>query len=140
MNTKLRNRNGEFPAGGHLFIDPRTGMTFEHGDFNDITSQIQKHRMANPKVYPPSEPELLSPHHIGIQQEFFTCMRLHNDPRHCESGEPVPVNTNGLTLMVMSAPCPKCGCKTGFQIICKTCQGRKRTGFYCENCKNLCPR
>jgi hypothetical protein len=140
MTMKLIVKNGPFPPGGHLFKDLRTGLVFEHGTFDDVTNQIQKHRMANPKVYPASEPQLLDLHYIAIEQEKFTCMRLNNDARYCESGEPIPINTQGMDLMTMSAPCPKCGCTTGWQVICRTCAGKKRTGFYCENCKNLCPR
>ena len=137
---RLISRTGSFPPAGYLFTDPKTGMKFEHGDFKDIVSQIIKHRRANPRLYPPENAGDLDFNSVSNELDSYTVMRLHNDPRYCESGEPIPVSTEGLELMTMTAPCPKCGCRMGWQILCKTCSGKKRTGFYCADCTTLCPR
>ena len=137
MSFKLKVRNGPFPPKGYWFKDPRTGMVFEHGDFKDVVSQIIKHRQANPRLYPKDELASFDFSAVSQQLDEATCSRLNNNLKWCESGEPIPVDVSDLELMLMPRACPKCGCSQGYQILCKTCSGRRVTGYYCHDCKEL---
>lgn len=135
--TKLINRNGLFPPGGWQFKDSRTGMRFTDGDFNDVVAAIIKHRKANPRLYPPDEIEAFDFASVANELDAHTCSRLKGDSRFCQSGDPIPVNTDGLELMLMPNSCPKCDCKTGWQNLCRTCAGKRVVSYICENCKSL---
>lgn len=137
---KMKSRTGEFPVGGWQFTDPKTGMKFSEGDFKDVVSQIIKHRQANRRVYPPEELVSFDFASVSNELDAFTCSRLKNNDRFCESGEPIPIDLSGLLVIEMSAPCQKCSCKLGYEIICKSCSGRRRTGFYCKDCMSLNPK
>lgn len=140
MSFKLRSRTGAFPPGGFQFKDPRTGLKFEHGDFKDVVSQIIKHRQANPRIYPKDFPESFDFNTVSNILDSYTCDRLKNSPKWCISGEPEPVDVSGLELMLLPSPCYKCHCNQGYEIICKSCAGRRRTGFYCRDCLTIIPK
>ena len=133
MSYKLKYRTSDFPPGGWSFTDPKTGMKLGDGDFKDVVAAIIKHRQANPKLYPKDNLESFDFATVANQLDAATCARLKNSSRWCESGEPLPVIVDGLLLMIMPNKCPKCGCVEGYEIICKSCSGRRRTGFYCRD-------
>jgi hypothetical protein len=134
-------RHGDFPPNGFMFTDARSGLSFgEQGEFGSVVLAIIKHRQANPKIYPKNNLATFDYESVARELEQFTCARLNNNPRYCESGEPKPVSTDGLVLMAMPRRCPRCGCGNGYQILCKTCAGKRVTGYYCSECKNLCAR
>lgn len=137
MTSKLKSRTSEFPPGGWSFVDIKTGMKFNEGAFGDVVMAIIKHRQANPRVYPPEELESFDQATVANELDAFTCSRLNNNPRWCVSGEPTPVDISGLEFMIMPNKCPKCGCPQGYQILCRTCAGRRVTGYYCADCKTL---
>lgn len=140
MSYRLKSRTATFPPSGFLFTDPKTGMKFTDGAFGDVVLAIIKHRRANPRIYPPDEMEALDVSSVGNELDAFTCSRLKNHGHFCESGEPVPISVDGLELMQMPNKCPKCASSNGYQILCKTCSGKRVTGYYCAECKTLCAK
>jgi hypothetical protein len=115
-------------------------MQLNEGAHGDVVAAIIKHRRANPRIYPPDEITAFDHASVANELDAATCERLNNNDRWCESGEPKPVDVSGLELLTMTTPCTKCGCVTGWQVICKSCSGKRRVGWYCENCKTLLPR
>ena len=140
MNFKLKVRNGPFPPRGYPYTDPRTGMKFEHGDFKDVVGQIIKHRQANPRFYPKSEPIYFDFGSVSNELDDATCSRLNNNPKWCESGDPIPISTDGLELMLMPNKCQRCGCSQGYQYLCPTCSGRRVLYYICRDCNTIVPK
>lgn len=136
MSFKLKSRTQEFPPSGFMFTDSKTGMKFSEGDFKDVVSQIIKHRQANPRIYPPSEIASFDFASVANELDATTCSRLNDNPRFCESGEPIPVSTDGMELMLMSRACV-CGSKMGYQALCASCSGRRVLHYICSECKSL---
>lgn len=137
MSFKLRHREGQFPAGGFYFKDAKTGMEFKEGDFYSVVRLIIAHRKANPRLYPPEEFHNLDFTCVANELDAYTCSRLGNEPRFCESGEPLKlVPEAGAALVDLPSPCYKCGHLRGWQMICKTCQGKKVAGHICEACNS----
>lgn len=135
MSFKLLNRNGAFPAGGFKFKDPRTGMVFDQGDFYHVVRMIIAHRSANSRIYPTNEIEFLNFDMVSSELDCYTCSRIGNDPRFCESGEPLKLQPDeGAELVDLPSPCYKCGHLKGWQMICKTCHGKKVAGHICQGC------
>lgn len=137
MSFRLINRNGEFPQGGFKFIDPKTKMEFGEGDFYSVVRAIIAHRMANPRLYPREEFEYLHFDSVANMLSEFTCTRIKNDSRFCESGEPLRLQpAAGAALVTLAKPCYKCGNLTGWETLCSTCSGKKIVGYICESCNS----
>lgn len=135
MSFKLINRNGAFPPGGFKFKDPRTGLVFEQGDFYHVVRMVIAHRSANSRIYPTNEIEFLNFDMVSAEIDAATCSRIGNDPRFCESGEPLRlVPAPDAKLVTMGKACYKCGNATGWETICPTCSGRRLNGYICEKC------
>lgn len=131
----LITRTGEFIPGGFLFQDPRTGMTFKDGGFYSVVSQIQRHRQANPRLYPIDDGKWLDYDSICQELDDYSCLRLGNDPHWCSGGTPAPKNPKKVGYTVtMPTPCTQCGGTNGTEIVCATCGGRKVTGWKCVAC------
>ena len=137
---KLKSRTGSFPPGGYQFTDLRTGLKFEHGDFRDVVGQIISHRMANPRIYPKNEPTWFDFASVSNEVDEATCTRLNNSPKWCETGEKLPINTDGLELMLMPNKCAGCGCSHGYQYLCPSCSGRKVLYYICDDCNTIVPK
>jgi len=136
MSYKLKSRTGAFPPAGFPFTDPKTGMKFTDGDFNDVVRRIIAHRRANPRLYPAEKFEFLNFDSVSAELDSFTCSRLGNSPNWCESGEPLTLEpAPGSPIIDLPNPCYKCGNLTGYEIICPTCAGRKVFGYICASCK-----
>jgi hypothetical protein len=139
MPVQLINRKGEFAPGGWLFVDPRTGMTFKDGTFESVVGQIQRHRLANPRIYPVTDGKWMDLDFIGNELEAFTCQRLGNDPHWCINGEVrmnKSVKNTGNTVK-MPTPCAKCGNDMGIERLCPSCGGRRLVGYSCVQCGHL---
>lgn len=135
MTFKLKSRTGTFPPQGFYFKDPKTGMEFRDGDFNDVVRRIIAHRRANPKLYPPEQFEFLNFESVGAELESYTCSRLGNNSRFCESGEPFTLEpTPGSSSVEMARVCYRCGHNLGYEIPCSTCSGKKVSGYICAKC------
>lgn len=136
MSFKLKTRHGAFPPKGFYFKDPKTGMEFVDGDFNDVVRRVIAHRRANPRLYPSEQFQFLNFDSVSAELDSFTCSRLGNSPKWCESGEPLTLEpAPGSPVVEMSKPCYKCGHGLGYEIICPTCMGRKISGYICASCK-----
>lgn len=136
MSFKLLNRNGAFPPGGFKFKDPRTGLVFDQGDFYHVVRMVIAHRSANSRIYPTNEIEFLNFDMVSIELDCYTCSRIGNDPRFCESGEPLRLQPDeGAIAEEMNKKCYRCGNKMGFPLYCKSCHGQKLSGFICASCK-----
>lgn len=137
MSFKLRHREGQFPAGGFYFKDAKTGMEFKEGDFYSVVRLIIAHRKANPRLYPTEQFHLLDFVCVGNELDAYTCSRLGNDPRFCESGEPLKlIPAADAKLVTMGKPCYMCGNATGWETICPTCSGRRLNGYICQKCSS----
>lgn len=135
MSFKLKNLNGTFPPQGYKFTDPRTGMNFGDGDFHGVVRSIISHRRANPRLYPEHEFEHIDFSSVEIMLSEYTCARINNDARFCESADPIKLKPeDGAEIRVMDRACYKCGHERGYVGYCKTCAGRRHTNYICEKC------
>lgn len=133
MNTRLTRRDGAMHPGGYPYTDPRTNHRFDGfdaGGFGDQVQRIIKHRLGNPKIYPPSEPQYLSFNFVADQLDEYQCQRFGGDPRYCgqtndEIERKLQLNSKGI--------CANCG---GALIdkLCSTCSGGKVIGKVCSRC------
>lgn len=131
---KLKSRTGNFPPGSYKFVDPKTGMKFDVGNFDFVVQAIRKHRLANPSVYPPNELAALDAEQVGIELENYTCNRLGNNPVWCEDGVYKPPVQQGAKQVTMEKPCVQCGESAGTERLCQTCAGRRVVGVTCNKC------
>lgn len=132
MNTRLIRRDGPFLPGGNPYVDPRTNRRFDGfdaGGFGDQVNRIIKHRLANPKLYPPSEPQYLSFNFVADQLDEYQCQRFGGDPRYCGA---TPQEVERKSQLMAKGICSNCGGKL-IQNICQTCSG-KVLGLKCERC------
>ncbi len=135
MPFKLINRKGEFPTGGWLFQDPRTGKKFKDGDFDNVVQQIRLHRLANPNIYPPEDGQWFDTELVSRELEKYTCDRLGNNPRFCADGVIHPISpAPDAKIVTMPTPCIKCGETQGRENYCASCSGRRVTGYSCVAC------
>ena len=127
MKIQLLRRNGDFPPAGYEFIDPRTGFKIggTNANFNDTVTQIIQHRLANPKVYPPSDMRYLETNAVGDELDAYTCARLGNNPRYCKDMDERKafIPTFSTTEKPANA-CPKC----------QTCAGNRILSWICDKC------
>jgi hypothetical protein len=102
--------------------------------FDEQVQRIIKHRLANPKVYLPSDTEHLSPTSVAVELDDYTCQRIGNNSNYCTGG----IGTSQPARVVVRT-CPKCG-KALTEKICATCSGRRVTGYKCDVCKTEFPK
>lgn len=132
----LIRRTGIMPPGGYAFRDPKTGKHFtDMLTFNDQVAAIIQHRKANVHLYTPFEFASAS---VAEELDAYTCQRLGFDNRYCTGGD-LSQNTSDTeprkkSEPVTGAPCPKCGSTQWTPIYCKTCSGKRITGYACSSC------
>lgn len=128
----LIRRDGAMPPGGYYFQDPKTGMKFEgmSATFAEQVGTIISHRMANPKIYPATEPQFLNWDSVANELDVYTCTRLGNHPSFCFDPNSKPA-ANVPRIVV--AECPKCRGAL-IERTCPTCAGRRVIGWKCSKC------
>ena len=137
MKIQLTHRNGDFPPNGFEFTDPKTGFKIggTSANFDETVKQIIQHRLANPKIYLPSDMRPLSTDFVADELDAYTCNRLGNSPRYCKDMDErkvvIPV---GITIHKPTNACPKCGEKDSKPRFCQTCAGSRILGFICLKC------
>ncbi len=129
MNFKLINPSGEFPMGGYVFTDPKTGMKFDGVGFYRTVEAIIKHRKANPNVYPLSDGKWLDYESVSNELSIYTCHRIGNNSRFCKSTDKVAQYVQAPT----NRECPDCHVALN-PVYCKVCSGQKLIAFSCPNC------
>lgn len=133
MNSTLIRLDGAMPPGGYAFIDRITGKhyTDTHTFFNDRVRQIVNDRMANHRLF--TDERLVDELNVAKELSEYTCARLRGNPKFCGVGNNTPISKafKALSLKV----CPHCGSTELDEILCKTCSGRRVTGYTCKSCK-----
>lgn len=128
---KLIRTTGPMPPGGYPFTDPRTGLRFHgmEGQFDLQVRRIIAHRLANPTVYPQSDPKWLSIEYVAGELSDYTCQRLGNNPKFCGDGS---IKSNSKTFAVAGV-CGSCGGALK-AMYCKTCTRQRLVGYECTQC------
>lgn len=140
----IRIRKGFWPPNGFGFTDPRTNRKFD-GMSADLTLQarnIQEHRLANPRFYPPHESGFLSLENIIQEIVGQVCLR---SPSFCYNDEESTVRRQNqpLSNLPVEPPrtdCARCGSKDFDPIYCPTCSGQRLTGYRCKQCGKERPK
>jgi hypothetical protein len=132
----LIRRDGTIPPGGYYFQDGKTGMKFDGMavTFNEQVGKIITHRLANPKVYPPSEPKYITTDSVTQELDDYTCLRLGRNSSYCtgpQSPTAPRVSVNRL--------CPDCGTILTPHY-CATCSGNKILDYLCPKCNKSFPK
>ena len=133
MRLNDEYQGSRFPPGGYPFHDNRTGMNFDamQGGIEDRVSQVIKHRIANPNLYPTSEPKFLDRAWVRLEIEDQICS---NRPSICGNttayAPPPPINQ----IEFPTTPCPRCGVTNWKANLCPTCGRAKVTSYSCIGC------
>lgn len=130
MNYTLKDEwtGTRFPAGGYPYVDARTGMKFDAmaGGINDRILDVQKHRRANPTVFPEQEW-----HDAGfIRQQIINFMCTKNTSL-CIETDAIKIASNASNF-VQTQNCPQCGSATDAKPeYCASCGGSKIKWWIC---------
>lgn len=123
-------QGSRFPPGSFPYTDARTGFKFDAGagGLDDRVKDVQKHRRANPNVYP--EPEQLDGGFIRQQIISFMCSLR---PELC--GEPeLPKLAGNPATVVPTVACPQCGALDATPTMCASCGGNRVSFWTCNKC------
>jgi len=117
-----------FPPGGFPFQDQRTGQVFNAmaGGMEDRIIDVQKHRRANPNIYPEEK------YHTTdfIRQEIIDFM-CNAKPSIC--GGQDPVAPRSPAALVQTVECPKCGSSSNAKPeFCASCGGNRIKFWICS--------
>ena len=137
---RLIRRTGQMIPGGMPYVDPRTNMRFdgfECGDFDGQVRKIIAHRLGNPKLYPPTEPQFYEYTYVADSLDTYQCQRLGNSDNYCVGDGAVGQNTP--RAVVVDGKCSACGGEI-IERICPTCSGRKIIGHICKGCGKIYDR
>lgn len=133
----LINKQGPYPPGGYPFVDPRTGMKFNgmEAGFYEQVSKIQRHRLANPNLYPRNEVGYLGYNNIATELDQYQCARLGNHPQFCSDSAAAPTTRPGRELRTQPSDvnCPRCGNRM-VGVGCQTCVSFKLQHYHCNAC------
>lgn len=131
MNYTLKDEwtGTRFPPGCWPYVDARTGMRFDPcaGGLSDRVMDVQKHRRANPNVFPEQEW-----HDAGfIRQQIvnFVCAK---SPAICIETDAIlqAVKAGGF---VQTQNCPNCSSATDAKpVYCQSCGGNKISHWLCS--------
>ena len=132
MRLREEWRGSRWPQGGWPYRDERTGMFFDpnHGDMRDKIPAVQKHRRANPHIYPPHDTQYFDPEFIRAQIEEYMCRQK---PQLCGDGA-IPYKPVVNVIVTPTTPCSGCGAVNYEAEFCKSCGGSKIQNFKCKDC------
>lgn len=135
MIYQLKNPNSSFPQYGWPFTDPRTGFICKgyEGTPTMHAVKIINHRRANPHVYSKDEPQWFDTQ--SVVQEIYA-QKAATHPHLFRGFDDAMVtiqNVNNRQALAPTVKC-KCGAQDFDPIFCKTCGGRKVTGYRCKSC------
>jgi len=128
--------SNQFPEGGYGFVDSRTGFKVNgwEGTPQMHAVKIRDHRRANPKHYPPGEPQWFDTASI-IQEIYGQKVKTHP---HLFRGYADTVQTVSspapLTTVGPEVKCKHCGSSKFKPIYCLSCGGNRVKGWKCESC------
>ncbi len=123
-------RGSRHPPGSYPYQDPMTGFNYPNdGGMTDRIAAVQKHRRANPTVYPPSDAEKFDAQFIQGQIESYICERR---PELC--GEAPALRAHITHVELPSDACVKCGHTNWEAVYCRSCGGSRVEGYRCKNC------
>jgi len=100
------------------------------GGMNDRINDVQKHRRANPTVYPPTDAQYLDSGFIYQQIVDFMC---NQKPELCGEAPKYPAQKINVIETPLFA-CLKCGNTDWKAIMCPTCGTSRITGWECKSC------
>lgn len=137
MKHLLIRTEGPFPPSGYEFQDRITGKRYSdtHSQFSERVKQIIKDRLANRRLF--TDEKLVDPLYVSKELSEYTCARLRNDPKYCTDGISSMVPTPAIIKQlkaVQNRICPKCGSANLSEVLCKTCSGKRVTGYKCDQC------
>ena len=140
---RLIRRTGPLIPGGYPYVDPKTNMRFdgfECGDFDGQVRKIIAHRLGNPKLYPPTEPQFYEYVYVADSLDTYQCQRLGNSDLYCIGVGAVGSNTPRV-VAVVDGKCGKCGGELQ-QRFCPTCGSgnTKLVGYICKGCGKIYDR
>ncbi len=138
MKFQPINPDGDFPQGGWIFTDPRTGYTLKDGDRRSVARQMIAHRLANPKIYSSEDGKWLDFDSVLLELGEQTCNRIGNNYKFCKQVDAKAYTPQNVSegLVVMPSPC-RCGETLGKEKYCATCGGKKVVGYICSKCGYL---
>jgi hypothetical protein len=131
-----KQSNGGFPPNGWPFTDPKTGFKCNgwEGTPQMHAVKIIQHRRANPGVYPPGESQWFDA--AAVIQEIYK-QKASTHP-HLFRGYPdgPRMVTREQKGSIVVSPTLICGCGSNEweELYCKTCAGRRITGYKCRKC------
>ncbi len=135
MILQLKNPNSAFPHNGWPFVDERTGFKCNgwEGTPQMHAPKIIKNRRDNPQHYSTSEGQWFDVN--SVVQEIYA--QKHKTHPHLFKGfaDAIPVATQIQSKPII-APTVMCSCGSNdFEPeFCKTCGGRRITGYKCKKC------
>jgi len=132
--VKLIRRDGAFLPGGYPYIDPKTGMRFDGMEcgFDEQVQRIIKHRLANPNLYPASDPQFLSTTKVADVLDEYQCDRLGRSDQYCV-GEGAAQKNLSPSYLVNTLG--KCSCGGEWEErYCPTCSSKRLVGWTCKVC------
>lgn len=126
----------QFPHGGWPFRDERTGFTCKPHEGTPAMHAVKiiAHRRANPQHYPRNESKWFDQASV-IQEVYAQKAKTHPQ---LFIGFPDAVIVPRAEIVINPGRGPQsecsCGAKTFEPIYCKTCAGKRVTGYKCKNC------
>lgn len=132
MNELRLKAGAKFAPSGFPFIDPKTGFKADayERSFDGAIALLIEHRKANPRVYPPSEPQHFSP--ALVKQEILRSLVDKAPQIFAEA--PAPTAVRASTGVPESCICGSTEFKPHY---CVTCGGGRIDGHQCVKCGKL---
>lgn len=142
MNHLIRT-SGPLPPGGYEFNDGITGKVYKdtHTLFDARVKEIIRDRLANRRLF--TDETKVDATAVARELSAYTCGRLNNDPRYCTNGLPTSPKAAVAVLPEVKKQtkvCPACGSDSVSPVYCKTCSGKKITGYTCNVCHKEFPK
>lgn len=137
MIYQLKNPNAnQFPPQGWPFKDPKTGFRCNGYEGTPAMHAVKiiGNRRANPHHYPPGEPQWFDPNSV-IQEIYAQKAATH--PQLFKGFPDVQIVAQPeriVSRVVAPTVICSCGANDYEPIYCKTCGGKRITGYKCKSC------
>jgi hypothetical protein len=123
--------------GGIRFQDPRIPSmrwTDDHTWPEERATEVIIFRLANPKVYPPSESKWFDKQSVIQEIVDYNCQRLGNNPNFCTDSTATMKNVNATNSVLPHVE--KCTCGANMIQRMSGCCGYA-TGWNCPQCNRV---